>query len=201
LNLSVIEQSLLEKLVEALRCMPGVGRKSAQRIAHYLLQRDRDGAKYLSELMADAMERIGNCKRCRNFTENEFCHICMDKKRDDSIICVVENPSDVDAIEEANFRGIYFVLLGHLSPLDGIGPDDIGLDQFETLLGNKDLKEVILATNTTVEGEATAHYISEMVKVRNLKVTRIAHGVPMGGELEFVNSMTIIHALDDRKVI
>jgi len=197
----VIEQSLLEKLVEALRCMPGVGRKSAQRIAHYLLQRDRDGAKYLSELMADAMERIGNCKRCRNFTENEFCHICMDKKRDDSIICVVENPSDVDAIEEANFRGIYFVLLGHLSPLDGIGPDDIGLDQFETLLGNKDLKEVILATNTTVEGEATAHYISEMVKVRNLKVTRIAHGVPMGGELEFVNSMTIIHALDDRKVI
>jgi recombination protein RecR len=201
LNLSVIEQSLLEKLVEALRCMPGVGRKSAQRIAHYLLQRDRDGAKYLSELMADAMERIGNCKRCRNFTENEFCHICMDKKRDDSIICVVENPSDVDAIEEANFRGIYFVLLGHLSPLDGIGPDDIGLDQFETLLGNKDLKEVILATNTTVEGEATAHYISEIVKVRNLKVTRIAHGVPMGGELEFVNSMTIIHALDDRKVI
>jgi recombination protein RecR len=197
----VIEQSLLEKLVEALRCMPGVGRKSAQRIAHYLLQRDRDGAKYLSELMADAMERIGNCKRCRNFTENEFCHICMDKKRDDSIICVVENPSDVDAIEEANFRGIYFVLLGHLSPLDGIGPDDIGLDQFETLLGNKDLKEVILATNTTVEGEATAHYISEMVKVRNLKVTRIAHGVPMGGELEFVNSMTIVHALDDRKVI
>ena len=197
----MIEQSLLEKLVEALRCMPGVGRKSAQRIAHYLLQRDRDGAKYLSELMADAMERIGNCKRCRNFTENEFCHICMDKKRDDSIICVVENPSDVDAIEEANFRGIYFVLLGHLSPLDGIGPDDIGLDQFETLLGNKDLKEVILATNTTVEGEATAHYISEMVKVRNLKVTRIAHGVPMGGELEFVNSMTIVHALDDRKVI
>ena len=197
----MIEQSLLEKLVEALRCMPGVGRKSAQRIAHYLLQRDRDGAKYLSELMADAMERIGNCKNCRNFTENEFCHICMDKKRDDSIICVVENPSDVDAIEEANFRGIYFVLLGHLSPLDGIGPDDIGLDQFETLLGNKDLKEVILATNTTVEGEATAHYISEMVKARNLKVTRIAHGVPMGGELEFVNSMTIIHALDDRKVI
>ena len=197
----MIEQSLLEKLVEALRCMPGVGRKSAQRITHYLLQRDRDGAKYLSELMADAMERIGNCKNCRNFTENEFCHICMDKKRDDSIICVVENPSDVDAIEEANFRGIYFVLLGHLSPLDGIGPDDIGLNQFETLLDNKDLKEVILATNTTVEGEATAHYISEMVKAHSLKVSRIAHGVPMGGELEFVNSMTIVHALDDRKVI
>jgi|TARA_B100001250_G_scaffold60332_1_gene47063 recombination protein RecR len=197
----MIEQSLLEKLVEALRCMPGVGRKSAQRIAHYLLQRDRDGAKHLSLLMTDAMEKIGNCKRCRNFTENELCHICLDKKRDKSIICVVESPSDVDAIEEANFRGVYFVLLGHLSPLDGIGPDDIGLNQLETLLNDKELKEVILATNTTVEGEATAHFISEMVKKNGLEVTRIAHGVPMGGELEFVNSMTIVHALDDRKTI
>ena len=181
--------------------MPGIGKKSAQRIAHYLLQRDRDGARYLSKIMLDAMEKIGNCERCRNFSENKLCHICIDKKRDNSVICVVENPSDVDAIEEANFRGIYFVLLGHLSPLDSIGPDDIGLDQFETLLGDKDLKEVILATNTTVEGEATAHYISEMVKARGLKVSRIAHGVPMGCELEFVNSMTIVHALDDRKVI
>ena len=197
----MIEESLLEKLIESLRCMPGIGRKSAQRIAHYLLQRDRDGAKYLSDVMERAMEKIGNCKRCRNFTENDLCEICVDKKRDNSIICVVENPSDVDAIEEANFRGIYFVLLGHLSPLDGIGPDDIGLDQFETLLGNENLREVILATNTTVEGEATAHYISEMVKSRDLKVTRIAHGVPMGGELEFVNSVTIMHALDDRKAI
>ena len=125
----------------------------------------------------------------------------MDKKRDKSIICVVESPSDVDAIEEANFRGVYFVLLGHLSPLDGIGPDDIGLNQLETLLNDKELKEVILATNTTVEGEATAHFISEMVKKNGLEVTRIAHGVPMGGELEFVNSMTIVHALDDRKTI
>ena len=197
----MIEQSLLEKLVEALRCMPGIGKKSAQRIAHYLLQRERDGAKYLSSIMTESMVKIGNCERCRNFSENKLCSICMNKKRDNSVICVVENPSDVDAIEEANFRGIYFVLLGHLSPLDGIGPDDIGLDQFETLLGNKDLKEVILATNTTVEGEATAHYISEMVKAHGLKVSRIAHGVPMGGELEFVNSMTIVHALDDRKVI
>jgi recombination protein RecR len=125
----------------------------------------------------------------------------LDKKRDKSIICVVESPSDVDAIEEANFRGVYFVLLGHLSPLDGIGPDDIGLNQLETLLNDKELKEVILATNTTVEGEATAHFISEMVKKNGLEVTRIAHGVPMGGELEFVNSMTIVHALDDRKTI
>ena len=197
----MIESSLLEKLVEALRCMPGIGKKSAQRIAHYLLQRDREGARHLSEVMTNAMEKIGNCERCRNFSENTLCQICMDKRRDNSVICVVENPSDVDAIEEANFRGIYFVLLGHLSPLDSIGPDDIGLDQFETLLGDKDLKEVILATNTTVEGEATAHYISELVKARGLKVARIAHGVPMGGELEFVNSMTIVHALDDRKAI
>ena len=181
--------------------MPGIGKKSAQRIAHYLLQRDRDGARHLSEIMLDAMEKIGNCERCRNFSEHKLCHICVDKKRDSSIICVVENPSDVDAIEEANYRGIYFVLLGHLSPLDGIGPDDIGLDQFEILLGNEGLKEVILATNTTVEGETTAHYISEMVKAHSLKVTRIAHGVPMGGELEFVNSMTIMHAIDDRKAI
>ncbi|MAJ91236.1 MAG: recombination protein RecR [Legionellales bacterium] len=197
----MLEQSLLEKLVEALRCMPGIGRKSAQRIAHYLLQRDRHGAKHLASLMTDAMENIGNCKQCRNFSENELCYICLDKRRDNSMICVVESPSDVDAIEEANFKGFYFVLLGHLSPLDGIGPDDIGLNQFENLLNNKDLKEVILATNTTVEGEATAHFISEMAKGYGLKVTRIAHGVPMGGELEFVNSMTILHAIDDRKTI
>ena len=151
--------------------------------------------------MTDAMENIGNCKQCRNFSENELCYICLDKRRDNSMICVVESPSDVDAIEEANFKGFYFVLLGHLSPLDGIGPDDIGLNQFENLLNNKDLKEVILATNTTVEGEATAHFISEMAKGYGLKVTRIAHGVPMGGELEFVNSMTILHAIDDRKTI
>lgn len=195
------ESSLLEQLVEALRCMPGIGRKSAQRIAHQLLQRNRDGAKKLSRIMADAMERIGHCERCRTFTENKLCHLCASQKRDDSMVCVVENPSDVDAIEEAHYRGRYFVLLGHLSPLDGIGPDDLGLNEFQTLLENEELKEVILATNTTVEGEATAHFISEMVKARGKSVTRIAHGVPMGGELEYVNSMTIAHALDGRKAI
>jgi recombination protein RecR len=197
----MIEQSLLEQLVEALRVMPGIGRKSAQRIAHQLLQRNRDGAKRLSKIMAEAMERIGHCERCRTFTENKLCHLCASTKRDDSIICVVENPSDVDSIEEANYRGRYFVLLGHLSPLDGIGPDDIGLGEFQKLLSNEELKEVILATNTTVEGEATAHFISEMVKAHGKQVTRIAHGVPMGGELEYVNSMTIAHALDGRKAI
>jgi recombination protein RecR len=197
----MVEQTLLEKLVEALRVMPGIGRKSAQRIAHQLLQRNRDGAKHLSGIMAEAMERIGHCKRCRTYTENKLCHLCENTRRDDSIICVVENPSDVDSIEEANYRGRYFVLLGHLSPLDGIGPDDIGLYDLEKLIEAEEVKEVILATSTTVEGEATAHYISEMVKARDKQVSRIAHGIPMGGELEYVNSMTIAHALDGRKEI
>ena len=197
----MVEQTLLEKLVEALRVMPGIGRKSAQRIAHQLLQRNRDGAKHLSGIMAEAMERIGHCERCRTYTENKLCHLCENPRRDDSIICVVENPSDVDSIEEANYRGRYFVLLGHLSPLDGIGPDDIGLYDLEKLIEAEEVKEVILATSTTVEGEATAHYISEMVKARDKQVSRIAHGIPMGGELEYVNSMTIAHALDGRKEI
>ncbi|MGB1801145.1 MAG: recombination mediator RecR [Gammaproteobacteria bacterium] len=197
----MVEQTLLEQLVEALRVMPGIGRKSAQRIAHQLLQRNRDGAKHLSRVMAEAMERIGHCQRCRTYTENKLCHLCENTRRDDSIICVVENPSDVDSIEEANYRGRYFVLLGHLSPLDGIGPDDIGLYDLEKLVETEEVKEVILATSTTVEGEATAHYISEMVKARDKQVSRIAHGIPMGGELEYVNSMTIAHALDGRKEI
>ena len=188
-------------LIEQLSKLPGIGRKTAQRLAFFILKSDNEDIRNLSDAITNIKRKIIFCECCGIMTEQTICDICTDNDREDSIICVVENPSDVDAIEEANFRGIYFVLLGHLSPLDGIGPDDIGLDQFETLLGNKDLKEVILATNTTVEGEATAHYISEMVKAHNLKVTRIAHGVPMGGELEFVNSMTIIHALDDRKVI
>tara|TARA_R110000782_G_scaffold191602_3_gene281423 strand:+ start:1855 stop:2448 length:594 start_codon:yes stop_codon:yes gene_type:complete len=195
------QQSLLEQLVEALRCMPGIGRKSAQRIAHQLLQRNRDAAKHLSRILADAMENIGHCERCRTYTENTLCHLCENKKRDESMLCIVENPSDVDSIEEANYRGRYFVLLGHLSPLDGIGPDDIGLNDLPKLLDNEELKEVILATSSTVEGEATAHFISEMVKARGKAVSRIAHGVPMGGELEYVNSLTIAHAIDGRKAI
>ena len=197
----MIQQSLLEQLVEALRCMPGIGRKSAQRIAHQLLQRNRDAAKHLSRILADAMENIGHCERCRTYTENTLCHLCENKKRDESMLCIVENPSDVDSIEEANYRGRYFVLLGHLSPLDGIGPDDIGLNQLPKLLDDEGLKEVILATSSTVEGEATAHFISEMVKARGKAVSRIAHGVPMGGELEYVNSLTIAHAIDGRKAI
>lgn len=192
---------LLEQLVEALRCLPGVGQKSARRIAHQLLQQNRAGARRLAGLLAEAMERIGHCERCRTFTEDRFCRLCASAKRDDSMICVVENPTDVAAIEAANYRGRYFVLLGHLSPLDGIGPADLGLDELKKRLAEEGLKEVILATNTTVEGEATAHFISEMVKARGKRVSRIAHGVPMGGELEYVNSMTIAHALDGRKLI
>ena len=197
----MVEQTLLEKLVEALRVMPGIGRKSAQRIAHQLLQRNRDGAKHLSRIMAEAMERIGHCERCRTYTENKLCHLCENTRRDDSIICVVENPSDVDSIEEANYRGRYFVLLGHLSPLDGIGPDDIGLYDLEKLVEAEEVTEIILATSTTVEGEATAHYISEMVKARDKQVSRIAHGIPMGGELEYVDGGTLNLALQSRKVI
>ena len=181
--------------------MPGIGRKSAQRIAHHLLQRDRDGAKHLSRLLAEAMERIGHCQRCRTFTENPICHRCASDRRDSSTICVVENPSDVDAIEEANYRGRYFVLLGHLSPLDGIGPEDLGPDELQKQIEEAELKEVILATSSTVEGEATAHFISEMVKSRGKVVSRIAHGIPMGGELEYANSLTIAHALEGRKAI
>ena len=196
-----MQQSLLDQLVEALRCMPGIGRKSAQRIAHQLLQRNRDAAKHLSRVMADAMENIGHCERCRTFTENTLCHLCTNKKRDDSLLCIVENPADVDAIEEANYRGRYFVLLGHLSPLDGIGPDDIGMNELPRLLNEEHLVEVILATSSTVEGEATAHFIGEMAKARGKQVSRIARGVPMGGELEYANSLTIAHALDGRKQI
>ncbi len=197
----MMAQSLLEQLVEALRCMPGIGRKSAQRIAHQLLQRNRDAARHLSKVMLEAMENIGHCQRCRTFTENTVCHRCQNKKRDDSLLCIVENPADVDSIEEANYRGRYFVLLGHLSPLDGIGPDDIGLDELPVLLDKENLKEVILATSSTIEGEATAHFIGEMVKARGIPVSRIAHGVPMGGELEYVNSLTIAHAINGRKQI
>ena len=197
----MIQKSLLEKLVEALRCMPGIGKKSAQRIAYQLLKRDRDAAKHLSRLLGEAMEKIGHCERCRTYTENTLCQLCENKKRDDSILCIVENPSDVDSIEEANYRGRYYVLLGHLSPLDGIGPDDIGLNELPRLLDDEELNEVILATSSTVEGEATAHFISEMVKVRGKTVSRIAHGVPMGGELEYVNSLTIAHAINGRKAI
>jgi len=191
----------LDKLVSTLRCLPGIGKKSAQRIAYHLLQRDRDGARSLAASLIDAMDNIGYCHRCRTFSEDELCQLCLSNKRDRTLLCIVESPADVYAVEEAGYQGLYFVLMGHLSPLDGIGPDDLGLDILAALLDEGETKEVILATNSTVEGEATAHFISEMVRKRDLQVTRIAHGVPMGGELEYVDSNTLSHALSGRREI
>lgn len=195
------ESSFLDKLVDALRCMPGIGKKSAQRIAYHLLQRNREGARQLAIALNNAMDNIGYCNRCRTFSETDICSLCSSTKRDRSLICVVENPSDVYAIEEAEYKGLYFVLMGHLSPLDGIGPEELGLDKLGSLLDEGEIREVILATNTTVEGEATAHFISEMVRKRNLRATRIAHGIPMGGELEYIGTSTILHALAGRREI
>ena len=196
-----MQSTYLEKLIEALRCMPGIGKKSAQRIAYHLLERNRDGARNLATALTEAMDRIGHCRDCRTLSETEICKLCSSEKRDKSLLCIVESPADVHAIEEAGYNGIYFVLMGRLSPLDGIGPDDLGLDKLSALLAQGGVKEVILATNLTVEGEATAHYISQMVRTRNLRATRIAHGIPIGGELEYAGSSTISHALAGRREI
>lgn len=193
---------LLEQLIESLRCLPGVGRKSAQRMAFHLLERDRGGAKNLSGALGDAVDSIGHCSRCRMFTESDLCNLCLSDKRDESLLCVVETPADVAAVEQsASFSGRYFVLMGHLSPLDGIGPDELGLSRLETRLKEGLIKEMIVATNPTVEGEATAHYLSEMANKTQTRVTRIAHGVPIGGELEFVDSGTLSHAFAGRQVL
>lgn len=191
---------LLEQLMEALRCLPGVGPKSAQRMAFYLLERDREGGRLLSRVLGEAMERIGHCSRCRTLSETDICSLCNNPRRDDSQVCVVETPADVVAIEQAtDFHGRYFVLGGHLSPLDGIGPREIGLELFERRLAEGNIQELILATNPTVEGEATAHYIGEMARARGVRVTRIAHGVPLGGDLEYVDGGTLSHAFSGRR--
>jgi len=193
---------LLSTLIEALRCLPGVGPKSAQRMAYHLLQRDRQGAKHLAASLNKACDEIGHCEQCRTLTEQTVCSFCSSSNRDRSQLCIVESPSDVPNIENATgYRGLYFVLMGHLSPLDGIGPADIGLDKLADRLDQNEVAEVILATNPTVEGEATAHYIAELVASRGIKVTRIAHGVPMGGELEFVNGTTLSRAFDARSEV
>ena len=189
----------LDQLISALRCMPGIGKKSAQRIAYHLLQRNRDGARNLARALLEAMDQIGHCQRCRNFSETEICLICSSEKRDRSLLCIVESPADVYAVEEAGYRGVYFVLMGHLSPLDGIGPDDLGLDLLSERVNEGQVSEVILATNSTVEGEATAHYIGEIMHRKKIRVSRIAHGVPVGGELEYVDSGTLSQALSGRR--
>ena len=193
---------LLEQLIDALKCLPGVGPKSAQRMAFHLLERDRSGAIELSSVLVDAVNNIGNCKSCRTLSETDICETCSNPARDNSALCVVESPSDVLAIEQTSeFRGKYFVLMGHLSPLDGIGPDELGLDLLESKLSKGEVKEIILATNPTVEGETTAHYISEMANEHGVMASRIAHGVPLGGELEYIDTGTLAHAFSGRSKI
>jgi len=182
--------------------MPGIGRKSAQRIAFYLLERDRDGARILSSALAEAAEGIGHCSRCRMYTEHDLCSICSASGRDDTQLCVVESPADVMAIEEATgFKGLYFVLMGHLSPLDGIGPEELGLAALQERLREDGIAELIIATNATVEGDATAHYLAEMATRLDVQASRIAHGVPLGGELEFVDGGTLSHAFFGRRAV
>ena len=192
----------LLRLIETLRVLPGVGPKSAQRMAFHLMERNRPGAQALASALEAASKEVGHCQRCRMFAEKELCPICAATSRDRSLLCVVESPADVVAVEQSgSYKGIYFVLMGHLSPLDGVGPDELGLPQLETILREGEVKEVILATNPTVEGEATAHFISELATRQQIKSSRIAHGVPVGGELEYVDGGTLAHALVGRHVI
>ncbi|NCA70955.1 MAG: recombination protein RecR [Sphingobacteriia bacterium] len=194
------ERTLLSQLIEALRCLPGVGPKSAQRIAFHLLQRDREGGVRLARIMADAMSRISRCQRCRTLSELEQCALCASASRDDGLLCVVEQPSEVLAIEQAtNYRGRYFVLGGRLSPLDGIGPAELGLDRLDERLREGLVRELILAISPTVEGSATAHVIAESATASGVTVTRIAHGVPLGGELEYLDGGTLALAFDGRR--
>lgn len=195
-------EPLLDQLVDSLRCLPGVGPKSAQRMAFHLLQRNRDGGLRMAELLQLAMERISHCTVCRDFTEAQICRVCSDASREQEKLCIVESPSDLAALEKAtDYRGLYFVLHGKLSPLDGIGPEMLGLEGLCDRFDSGTVAEVILATNSTVEGEATAHYIGEMARVRRLSVMRIAHGVPLGGELEYVDGGTLSHAFAGRKPV
>lgn len=191
---------LIEGLIQALRCLPGVGPKSAQRIAFHLLERDRTGARALAHALEEAMAKVGRCASCRTFSESELCPLCSSERRERALLCIVETPADVYAIEQAtDYRGLYFVLGGHLSPLDGIGPGELGLDALEQRFVGSGLSEVILATNPTVEGEATAHYIAELAGHHGLTTTRIAHGVPLGGELEYIDGGTLSHAFSGRR--
>ena len=191
---------LLNRLMTALRCLPGVGPKSAQRMALHLLERDRDGARRLVEALQAALDGIGRCRQCRDLSETELCALCANPRRDHSLLCVIETPADVLAVEQATgFQGVYFVLMGHLSPLDGVGPAELGLDSLEARLDAGEIREIILATNPTVEGEATAYYIAELARERGIRATRIAHGVPLGGELESVDGGTLAHAFAGRR--
>jgi recombination protein RecR len=192
----------IEQLIEALRCLPGVGPRSAQRMSLHLLERDREGARRLAEALEQAVRTVRRCSRCRNLSDTEQCGLCQDTRRDDTQLCVVETPSDVLAIEHSHsFRGRYFVLLGRLSPIDGLGPQELGLDSLRQRVQAEGVTEVILATNPTVEGEATAYYITDLLRPLGVQVSRIAHGVPLGGELEFVDGSTLARAFSGRRAV
>lgn len=193
---------LLAELIDALRCLPGVGAKTAQRMAFHVLERDREGARKLAERLARAVEHIGNCTRCRTFSEETVCAFCASATRDRSLLCVVETPVDQLAIEQATgYRGQYFVLLGRLSPLDGLGPKQLGLDLLAGRLAEGEVQELIVATNPTVEGEATAHMLSQLARAADVRASRLAHGVPLGGELEFIDRGTLAHAFGGRQAL
>lgn len=192
--------SALSTLIQALRCLPGVGPKSAQRMAYYLLHHDRSGAQHLAEALSHALSKLQHCGRCNNFSEEVVCDTCASPHRDVRLLCVVESPVDMNMMEQTlAYQGLYYVLMGHLSPLDGIGPRELGLDRLVQRIADERVHEVILATNYTNEGEATAHYLQSQLAARDIAVTRIARGIPVGGELEFVDSGTLAQALRERR--
>ena len=198
----MIFSPILEQLIQSLTALPGVGPKSAQRMALHLLERDKAGAMRIATNLVAAVENIQHCEQCRIFSEEPLCSICKSTIRDKSLMCVVESPADLLAIEmSGSFRGLYFVLMGHLSPIDGVGPDELGIDVLKSRLESGDVQELVLATGTTVEGEATAHFIAELAHAKGVKATRIAHGVPMGGELEYVDSNTLHLAFSSRQLL
>ncbi len=193
---------LLQQLIDALRCLPGVGQKTAQRMAMHVLERNRDGGRRLAAVLADAVERIGHCARCRTLTEDPECAICRSAQRDPAQLCAVESASDLAAIEAATgYRGRYFVMHGRLSPLDGLGPAELGLDELARRLDAGDVRELIIATNPTVEGEATAHYLAQLARSRGIRPSRLAHGMPLGGELEYIDRGTLAHAFGMRNEV
>ncbi len=190
---------LLEQLIDAFRILPGVGQKTAQRMAYHVLEREREGAQKLAEVLAKAIERIGHCTQCRDFSETEVCAVCANSSRERAQLCVVESPADRLAIESATgFRGVYYVLQGRLSPLDGIGPRELGLDALGTRLQQGEVQELIIATSATVEGEATAHYLAQLARANSVRPSRLAQGLPLGGELEYVDRGTLSHAFGTR---
>jgi len=194
-----MSSALLEQLIEAFRVLPGVGGKTAQRMAYHVLERGRDGGKRLAESLQAAIDKVGHCERCRDFSEDAVCATCASPAREAQLLCAVESPADLLAIEQATgYRGRYFVLQGRLSPLDGIGPRELGLDLLSSRLGEGEVRELIIATNPTVEGEATAHYLAQLARQHGVRPSRLAHGVPLGGELEYVDRGTLSHAFGSR---